>query len=271
VISVGVDIGSTTTKAVVLDGETVRSRLVLPSGNLPGRTAEEVLRRVLEEAGISREQVDVIATTGYGRRLVDLGDVVMTEIKACALGALRAVPPGGEKLHTVIDVGGQDTKVIALADDNDIEDFSMNDKCAAGTGRFLEMLAGKLEMSYEQFVAQAAESDTMIQMNATCAVFAESEVVGLLARGVSKADIAAAAHNSIASRIASMTRRVGQRGSYCFVGGGARNAALVKAVEEALNKPVYVPEAAQTVVALGAAIGAGQKLLRAREKAGEAQ
>ena len=265
-ISVGVDIGSTTTKAVVLDGDDIRAQIVVPSGNLPGRTAEELLERAMAEAGVGREDVDVIASTGYGRRLVDLGDIVMTEIKACALGALRAVPGGGERLHTIIDVGGQDTKVIALADDGDIEDFSMNDKCAAGTGRFLEMLAGKLDMGYEDFVAEALKSDTMIQMNATCAVFAESEVVGLLARKVSKADIAAAAHNAIASRIASMTRRVGQRGSYAFVGGGARNAALVKSVEETLNRPVHVPEDAQTVVALGAAIGAQRKILRRREK-----
>jgi predicted CoA-substrate-specific enzyme activase len=264
---VGVDIGSTTTKAVVLDGEEVRARRLALSGNLPGETAKRVLREAMEEAGVGEQDVEVIATTGYGRRLVDLGDIVMTEIKACALGALRAVGRREEQLHTIIDVGGQDTKVIALADDGDIEDFSMNDKCAAGTGRFLEMLADKLEMSYEQFAAEAVKSETMIQMNATCAVFAESEVVGLLARKVSKSDIAAAAHNSIAARIASMTRRVGQRGSYAFVGGGARNPALVKAVEEALNKPVYVPEHAQTVVALGAAIGAQRKILKLREKA----
>ncbi|MHC4915731.1 MAG: acyl-CoA dehydratase activase [Planctomycetota bacterium] len=265
-ISVGVDIGSSTTKAVLLDGDEVRGRLVVPSGNLPGKTAEEVLRRVLDEAGVSRDRVDVIATTGYGRRLVDLGDIVMTEIKACALGALRAAPGGGEPLHTVIDVGGQDTKVMALADDGDIEDFSMNDKCAAGTGRFLEMLAAKLEMTYEDFVSEATRSDTMIQMNATCAVFAESEVVGLLARGVSKADIAAAAHNSIAARVASMVRRVGQRGAYAFVGGGALNAALVAAVEEVLNRPLHVPENAQSVVAFGAAVGAQARLARMREK-----
>jgi (R)-2-hydroxyacyl-CoA dehydratese activating ATPase len=265
-ISIGVDIGSTTTKAVVLDGDQIRTQLIAPSGNLPGQTAEGLLERAMNEAGVTKGDVEVIATTGYGRRLVDLGDIVMTEIKACALGALRAVPEGGERLHTVIDVGGQDTKVVALDDDGSIEDFSMNDKCAAGTGRFLEMLAGKLGVSYEEFVAEALKSDTMIQMNATCAVFAESEVVGLLARKVSKADIAAAAHNAIASRIASMTRRVGQRGSYAFVGGGARNAALVKAVEDTLNKPVYVPENAQTVVALGAAIGAQRKILKRRER-----
>ncbi len=270
-ISVGVDIGSTTTKGVVLDGEEVRASLVVPSGNLPGETAREVLARVMREAGVAEKDVEVIATTGYGRRMVDLGDIVMTEIKACALGALFRDPGGAGKLHTVIDVGGQDTKVVALADGGDIEDFSMNDKCAAGTGRFLEMLADKLEMTYEGFVAEALKSETMIQMSATCAVFAESEVVGLLARSVSKADIAAAAHNAIATRVASMIRRVGQRGTYSFVGGGARNAALVRAVEETLNKPVYVPADAQIIVALGAAIGAQRKVrkMRGKEQAAE--
>jgi len=271
VISAGVDIGSTTTKVVILDGEQVRAGLVVPSGNLPGKTAGEIFRRALAEAGLAESDIEVIATTGYGRRLADFGDIVMTEIKACALGALKRQPADAERLHTVIDVGGQDTKVVALADDGDIEDFSMNDKCAAGTGRFLEMLAAKLEMSYEEFVAEALKSETMIQMNATCAVFAESEVVGLLARSVPKADIAAAAHNAIAARIASMTRRVGQRGSYCFVGGGARNAALVKAIEESLGKPVYVPSDAQLVVALGAAIGAQRKYRKMRAKEDRAE
>jgi predicted CoA-substrate-specific enzyme activase len=269
VITAGVDIGSTTTKAVILDDAKVRSRIVLPSGNLPGETAKRALAEVLSASGLKESDLATIATTGYGRRLVDLGGIVMTEIKACAAGALAATAGAGaalERVHTVIDVGGQDTKVIALDDAGDIEDFSMNDKCAAGTGRFLEMLAHKLELSYEAFVAEALKSDTMIQMNATCAVFAESEVVGLLARNVSKADIAAAAHNAIASRIASMTRRVGSRGSYCFVGGGARNRALVKAVLEALNKPVHTPEDPQTVIALGAAVGARRKLERAGEK-----
>ena len=257
-ISAGVDIGSTTTKAVILDERVVRAAVVLPSGNLPARTAARALALALEESGLTEADVAVIATTGYGRRLADFGDVVMTEIKACADGVLFGDAPN-DAIHTIIDVGGQDTKVIALDDGGDIEDFSMNDKCAAGTGRFLEMLAHKLEMSYEEFVAEACKSETMLQMNATCAVFAESEVVGMLARGVSKPDIAAAAHDAIATRIASMTRRVGQRGAFCFVGGGARNRALVKAVEENLNQCVYVPDNAQTVTALGAAIGARRK------------
>ena len=264
-IAAGVDIGSTTTKAVIVGDDGMRAGVIIPTGNLPGKTAEEVFQQALSEASLKEADVDIIATTGYGRRLADFGDLVMTEIKACAAGTL-ASDESGEGIHTVIDVGGQDTKVIALDDEGEIEDFSMNDKCAAGTGRFLEVLAAKLGLGYEDFVEEALKSDTMLQMNATCAVFAESEVVGLLARNVPKCDIALAAHNAIASRIASMTRRVGSRGVYSFVGGGARNKALVKTLSEHLNKPVHVPEKAQLVVALGAAVGARAKAKKMMER-----
>jgi predicted CoA-substrate-specific enzyme activase len=147
-----------------------------------------------------------------------------------------------------------------LNDENGVDDFAMNDKCAAGTGRFLEMLAHKLELSYDAFIEEALKSETMIQMNSTCAVFAESEVVSLLARGVARRDIAAAAHDAIAHRIASMARRTGVREIVCFVGGGARNRALVKAVEECLNTRLHIPEHPQSVVALGAAIEAWNRI-----------
>ncbi len=260
-ISVGVDVGSTTIKVVIVEDGVVRRRRIVPSGNLPARTAAETLDAVLAEDGRSRADADVIATTGYGRRLVDFGDTVMTEIKACALGVRHATPPDAG-VRTILDVGGQDTKVIALADDGEVEDFGMNDKCAAGTGRFLEMLAHKLELPYETFVEDALASETPLQMNSTCAVFAESEVVGLLARGEAKGDIAAAAHDAIAGRVSSMLRRVGRRPAYCFVGGGAHNRAVVKAIEEHLGEPVLIPEDAQAVVALGAAVGAADRLRR---------
>jgi predicted CoA-substrate-specific enzyme activase len=267
-ISAGVDIGSTTTKVVLMDEDRSLAARVVPSGSLPGVTAHELFRETVGEAGLAESDVDIIATTGYGRRLADFGDVVMTEIKACAIGVRRLEAPDGP-VHTIIDVGGQDTKVIALGDEGEVEDFSMNDKCAAGTGRFLEMLAGKLGLTYEEFVGEALKSDTMLQMNATCAVFAESEVVGLLARDVSRPDIAAAAHNAIASRIGSMVRRVGRRGAYCFVGGGARNQALLDALAEALNHHVYRPEDPQTVTAMGAAVGAQRKLKKIDAREGE--
>lgn len=185
--------------------------------------------------------------------------MVITEIKACGLGTSALDCPKG-KIYTVIDVGGQDTKVITLDDNSRVEDFAMNDKCAAGTGRFLEMLAKKLDMSYEEFIESAGKSENMIHMNSTCAVFAESEVVSLLAKGVDKSDIAAGAHMAIADRISSMIRRVGQKEIVCFTGGGARNQALASAVEESLNKKVFIPDEPQIIVARGAAMAAENKL-----------
>ena len=264
-ISAGIDSGSTTTKAVILQDQQVLSSVVIPTGELPTDAARNAYTRALAEAESTPEDVVVLATTGYGRRLIGFGDMVITEIKSCATGVLFS-NSSHKAIHTIIDVGGQDTKIIALDDDGGIEDFSMNDKCAAGTGRFLEMVAQKLGLSYEDCVAEALRSDKMIHMNATCAVFAESEVVGLLACGAKKADIAAAAHQAIASRIRSMVKRVGQRGEYYFVGGGARNRALVQALEENLSETVYVPPNAQTMAALGAAVGAAQRYERMLRK-----
>jgi len=258
-IAAGLDVGSTTTKVALLRAGELIGSTIVPAGELPVETARQAWLGTLENAGVSESDVEVLATTGYGRRLVNFGDMVVTEIKACAQGITFACEQA-DRIHTIIDVGGQDTKVIALNDSGLIEDFSMNDKCAAGTGRFLEMLAGKLGLTYEACAEAAGESTKAIHMNATCAVFAESEVVGLLARGESKADIAAAAHFAIASRVRSMVKRVGQRGEYVFVGGGARNGALVAAVEECLGEPVHVPNHAQLVIAIGAAICASNRV-----------
>lgn len=257
-ITAGLDIGSTTSKIVILDGDRIIASTVILNAALPAESACLAFAAGLAAAGISREQVTAIATTGYGRRLAGFGDFVMTEIKACALGAVRMGSPHGQ-IRTVLDLGGQDTKVIAIGENGGVEDFAMNDKCAAGTGRFLEMLARKLDLSLTDFIAAALQSTNQIQMNATCAVFAESEVVSLLARNIPKPDIAAAAHQAIAERIGGMVRRVGQQEVIAFVGGGALNHALALMVEESLNKKVYIPESPQTIVALGAAIAAGSR------------
>ena len=258
-ITAGIDIGSTTCKAVFLEEDKILGEKIIPSGSLPGESARTVFESCLEDCGIEPSAVQAIATTGYGRRLADFGDMVITEIKACGYG-IRFHPNPQGRICTVIDVGGQDTKIIALSDAGEVEDFAMNDKCAAGTGRFLEMLAHKLQLNYEDFVSEALTSKTLIHMNSTCAVFAESEVVSLLARGISKADIAAAAHNAIAEKIGTMMRRVGQKEMIAFTGGGAKNLALAQAVRENLNKEVSIPKSPQTIVALGAAIAAQKKL-----------
>lgn len=258
-ITAGIDIGSTTSKAVILEEDTILGQVVQPSRILPSESAHEVFEKCCTANGIESSQVTAVAVTGYGRRLAKFGDLVITEIRACGLGAKLVDSPMG-KIHTIIDVGGQDTKIISLTDDGNVEEFAMNDKCAAGTGRFLEMLANKLELNYEEFVKAALQSDTMIQMNSTCTVFAESEVISLLARGIDKNDIAAAVHNAIADRIGSMARRVGQKEVVCFTGGGARNLALTKALEGNLDKKLFIPESPQTMIALGAALAAREKL-----------
>ena len=257
-VAAGVDIGSTTTKAVLVQGGQVLAWAILPSGVRPAEAGSAVLAEVCRQAGLAGDRLGLVATTGYGRRLGHLGELVLTEIKAAALGVLFA-SAGETRPAAIIDVGGQDTKIITLKGDQ-IDDFAMNDKCAAGTGRFLEMLAKKLDLDYGDFAAAAARAETTIQMNSTCAVFAESEVVSLLARGVDKAQIAAAAHAAIAQRIAALARRAGGRPPYCCVGGGACNPALVKALGEALAAEVIVPENPQCIVALGAAVAAGRQL-----------
>jgi predicted CoA-substrate-specific enzyme activase len=264
-ISAGIDIGSTTTKAVILDESIILSEIVIPSGGLPGDSARRAFELSLEKSGINREKIEAVAMTGYGRRMADFGDMIVTEIKACGYGAYFA-SPSHNKFRTVIDVGGQDTKVISLTDDGEVEDFSMNDKCAAGTGRFLEMLSHKLDLSYEDFVRAALESGTIVHMNSTCAVFAESEVISLLAKGVSRNDIAASAHYAIAERIGSMIRRIGQKTPVCFAGGGAKNTMLVRTVAENLNEELIIPDSPQTIVALGAAIAAQKRIISKENK-----
>ena len=254
-IAAGLDIGSTTSKAVLFDGSRILGAAVILNEALPAESARRACAAGLAAAGLDPSRVEAVATTGYGRRLAGFGDLVITEIKACALGAGHIGCPHGA-IHTLLDLGGQDTKVIAIGDAGEVEDFAMNDKCAAGTGRFLEMLARKLDLAFPAFIEAALQSTVQIHMNSTCAVFAESEVVSLLARNVAKADIAAAAHQAIADRIGSMVRRVGQRDVIAFVGGGALNRALARTLEESLNKKVYIPESPQTIVALGAAIAA---------------
>ncbi len=254
-ITAGLDIGSTTSKAVLFDGECILGSSVIPNVALPSESARLAYEAGLRAAGLTHERVDAVAATGYGRRLAGFGDLVVTEIKACALGIGHAGSPHGI-IRTVLDLGGQDTKVIAIGEAGEVQDFAMNDKCAAGTGRFLELLARKLDLSFADFIQAALRSENPVHMNSTCAVFAESEVVSLLARGVSKDEIAAGAHQAIAERIGAMARRVGQQEVIAFVGGGALNQALALQLEESLNKKVYIPESPQTLVALGAAIAA---------------
>jgi (R)-2-hydroxyacyl-CoA dehydratese activating ATPase len=254
-ITAGVDIGSVATKGLVLHDGRVLATALRSTGSRPKLTAETVLEEALSRAGRARAEVQSIVSTGYGRRVVEFGDRTITEISACGLGARFLGSPRGP-VRTVIDLGGQDIKVIALGPDGGVEDFLMNDKCAAGTGRFLEVIAQALEVPLEDLGELSLRSGRPVVIDAACTVFAESEVISLLARDTAKEDILAGIHRSIADRIAALAGKLALREIVTFNGGGARNPGLVAALESKLGVQLHVPKDPQYVNALGAALEA---------------
>ena len=250
----GLDIGSITTKAAVMaDGALLGTKLIFTgySAERAGRTA---LDDLLRELGMAASAVDRIVSTGYGRGSVDFADKSLTEIICHAAGARRLDP----RVRLVIDVGGQDSKAISLAADGRVEDFAMNDKCAAGTGRFLEVMARALEVDLESFGGLSLCADAPAEISSLCTVFAESEVISLIAKGGERQNIVAGIHDSVASRIASLVRRIGIRAPAMMTGGVARNVGVVKALERRLGIPVAVSAFAQVNGAIGAAIMAAR-------------
>lgn len=242
-MNVGIDMGSRAIKiAAFRDGQLI-DHAVVESSFEPHRQASELVARYAPSR---------VVATGYGRHLAqkNFADQVITEIKAHAIGA-RHLFPG---CRTILDVGGQDSKVIALDDGGRVVQFQMNDKCAAGTGRFLEIMAASLGYSLAEFAAAASASSQSIPINSMCAVFAESEVVSLRNRGFAAEDIARAIHLAIGDRLACMLARLGIQGDLVFSGGVAKNAFLAGILAEKLGQPVNVPQIPEIVGALGAAL-----------------
>jgi predicted CoA-substrate-specific enzyme activase len=255
ILVAGVDIGSTTAKVVLLeDGRPVASAIT-PTGADCEAAAKKSLAMALADIKKSQEDVQYIVATGYGRRAIDFGNETITEISANAKGAIYLGSQKGQ-VKSIIDVGGQDTKAIVLDDKGRITNFVMNDKCAAGTGRFLEVIAKVLDEPMESFVKLSLDSKSPIGINSTCTVFAESEVISLIAKKVPKQDIIAGIHKSVAKRVADMARAAGAKPIVFFDGGGAINLALKKAIEKELGYEIFVTEHPQIVVALGAALTA---------------
>lgn len=236
----GIDIGSRTVKVVVLEDGRILDRRVLANSYDP----VEACRTVLE--GI---QYDRMVATGYGRHLFRRywDCEVVTEIRAVALGA-RYSAPG---VRTILDVGGQDTKAVALTEDGAIRKFEMNDKCAAGTGRFLEVMATALSYSMPDFSVAAGRAGRAQKISAMCTVFAESEIVSAVARGTSREDLALGIHEGIASRSVGLLRRVAIEDKVLFCGGVALNPCMRNLIERGLERVVTVPEEPQIVAALG--------------------
>jgi (R)-2-hydroxyacyl-CoA dehydratese activating ATPase len=246
VIAAGLDVGSRTIVLATLDGDILDSA-ILPTGVVPLRRCQELL---------ADRAYDHLIVTGYGRHLVgpSVGGEAVSEIRAYAVGAKHLYPDCG----TIIDVGGQDSKVTLLAPTGAVQKFEMNDRCAAGTGKFLEIMANTLEVGLEDLAGLALSATSAAQINSLCTVFAESEVVSLIAKGEPASSIALGLHEAIAGRIANMARRVGAKDRVVFAGGGALNRALHKLLSLKLGKEISVPENPQIVGALGAALLAGQ-------------
>ncbi|HUU43886.1 MAG TPA: acyl-CoA dehydratase activase [Planctomycetota bacterium] len=262
----GIDVGSTTTKAVLLRGEEVVTREISATGASARRTAREVFERALAAAGCAEGDVAFVMSTGYGRRMVEFRTDFVSEITANAWGA-RFLARDAGAVRTIVDVGGQDSKAIALDDDGRVTDFAMNDKCAAGTGRFLEVMARILEMDLDGMSEAALSAARAEPITSLCTVFAESEVVGLVSEGKAVAEIVSGVHEAVAGRIGALVRRVGLRTPVFFDGGAALNGALRRALERNLDTSLIVPEHPQFVAAVGAALVARERAEGANEPA----
>ena len=252
----GVDIGSTTAKAIILDESgSIRGRVVMNSGVRVDQAIEKVREECCRQAGISTDQIDYCISTGYGRLRVPYMDAQITEITCHARG-LHSVMP---EAKTVIDIGGQDSKVISLGEDGSILNFVMNDQCAAGTGRFIDVMSRIMEIPIEEVGDFALRADEPAAISSVCTVFAESEVISKASSGVSPENIMAGVHLSIARRIRGL---VGQYNvpPIAMTGGLAQNKGLVAALEHILNNKIMVPEDPQVIGALGAAIIARERM-----------
>jgi predicted CoA-substrate-specific enzyme activase len=230
----------------VEEGE-VKDHLVVPNNHDPLAVCDELL---------SGRQPDRVVATGYGRHLYaeHREAATLTEIQAVALGAKRVWPAA----RTLLDIGGQDTKVIALDARGKVTKFEMNDRCAAGTGRFLEVMATALSYPMSDFIQAGRETSRSRTINAMCTVFAESEVISATARGVDRAELARGLHDAVARRAAAMLRRVPLEDDIVFCGGGALNACLRELIADGLGRAVRLPPNPQIIAALGAALSVAE-------------
>lgn len=247
----GIDSGSTSTDVVILNkNKEMVTGIILPTGAGAAIGAERALEEALKEAKLQREDIDALVTTGYGRSAIQDGDKSITEITCHARGAHYLDP----QVRTVVDIGGQDSKVIRLDENGAVVNFVMNDKCAAGTGRFLEMMARTMEMSLDQMSETGLHYEEDITISSMCTVFAESEVVSLIAQNKATDDIVHGLNKAVASKTASLAKRVGGEEKYMMTGGVSKNKGLVKTLEEKLGAELVISDKAQLCGALGAAL-----------------
>ncbi len=257
----GVDVGSTQTKAVIIDeARDIVGRSLIDTGANVLHAAEKAYEEALKDSGVREVEVEYIIGTGYGRYRVTFGNAQITEISCHGRGAVHMFPG----TRTVVDMGGQDTKAIRVNATGEIEDFCMNDKCAAGTGRFLGAAAEALDIPLDDLGSTALRYTKAVRISTTCTVFAESEVLSWLGKGKKIEDILWGVHQSIASRSAGLLRRVGVVDEVTFTGGVTRNIAMIKALEERLAHTLNVSEESHYIGALGAALFALDRIVSSR-------
>lgn len=257
--SVGIDSGSVATKGVLFDGENFEY-VLLPTGWSPKNACTEALESLLSKANLKREDVFIVAT-GYGRVSIDFADKEITEITCHGKGAHFL----NNNIRTILDIGGQDSKVIKLDNDGNLIDFLMNDKCAAGTGRFLEVMSNLLGSDISEIDNLTKDTEPE-HINSMCTVFAESEVISLLANGSSKESVASGILHSIAGRISTLANKMGIEEEIAFTGGLAKSKELTSIISNKLNKKIYTSEYSQYNGAIGAAVIGYNILKRKKSK-----
>ena len=257
----GVDVGSTQTKAIIInEAREMVGRSLIDTGANVVMAAEHAFREALGNSDLREEEVEYVVGTGYGRYRVTFGNMQITEISCHGRGAVHMFPG----TRTVVDMGGQDTKAIRVSESGEIVDFCMNDKCAAGTGRFLGAASSALDIPLDQLGPTALRGERPVKISTTCTVFAESEVLSWLGKGKKIEDILLGVHQSIAARSAGLLRRVGVEDEVTFTGGVARNVAMIETLNERLGLDVNVSEESHFMGAIGAALFALDHILSSR-------
>jgi predicted CoA-substrate-specific enzyme activase len=253
----GIDSGSETTKVVILEDSKVVAEALTLTGAIIKVAAEKAMEMALSQAKKSMSDLAYIISTGYGRHAIPFANKAITEITCHAEGAHYRIPAA----RTIIDIGGQDSKVIKLNEAGNVVDFAMNDKCAAGTGRFLEVMAETLETKIDDFGGLSLRSNSPCSISSTCTVFAETEVISLRAEGRTKEDLAAGLHRAASSRIITMGGgKNALRKEIILTGGVAKNIGMKRALETIAETEIVVPPQAQLIGALGAALIARGKI-----------
>jgi predicted CoA-substrate-specific enzyme activase len=254
----GIDIGSAFSKAVIMAENKIIAYHVVPSGGNYKLTAEQVTREALTKAKISLKDIACTVATGYGAANVSLASQTASDISCLTRGVFYLFPDA----RTVIDIGGQFTRVIKLDNRGKATSFLLSEKCAAGSGHFLQVIARVLQVELKDIGELSLRSKKRVDFNTGCAVFAESEAVSRIAEGASKEDILAGLHRTLAAKIQTMVARLGVEPGCAVVGGGAKDIGLVRSIEAGLDCQLLVPEEPQIVAALGAALLAGEKVAK---------